>query len=204
MQTFQLEGKVREQVGRRSAMDARAAESIPCVLYGDGENIHFEVAKTAIKSLVFSSNVYKVHITINGSTHECLMREIQFDKLTDAVMHIDFFKLNPAKKVTCVVPVKAVGQSVGVRAGGKLVQRLRKLTIKALPANLVDRIEVDITELDVNKTIRIGDISIPNVEVLGSKSIPIMTVASPRALRAAAEGTEQKAGAEAPKEAPKA
>ncbi len=195
MQTFQLEGKVREQVGRRSAMDARAADAIPCVLYGDGENIHFEVTKSAINGLVFSPNVYKVHITINGAAHECLMREIQFHKVTDEVLHIDFLKLNPAKAVTCVVPVKATGQSVGVRAGGKLVTRLRKLTIRALPANLVDKIEIDITDLDVNKTIRVGDVSIPNVDILGSKSIPILTVEIPRALRSA-EAAADKKGAE--------
>lgn len=195
MQTFQLEGKERAQVGRRSAMDARSAEMIPCVLYGDGENIHFEVAKSAVKGLVYTPNVYKVHITINGATHECLMREIQFHKVTDEVLHIDFFKLNAAKKVTCVVPVKAFGQSVGVRAGGKLVTRLKKLTIRALPANLIDKIEIDITDLEVNKTIRVGDVSIPNVEILGSKSIPILTVEIPRAMRSA-EAAADKKGAE--------
>lgn len=187
MQTFQLEGKVRAQVGRRSAMDARTGEMVPCVLYGDGENIHFEVAKSALKTLVYSPNVYKVNVTVNGSSYESLMREIQFHKVTDEVMHIDFLKLNPAKPVTCVVPVKTVGQSVGVRGGGKLVQRLKKLTIKALPKDLVDKIEIDITDLDINRTVRIGDVTIANVEVLGSKAIPILTVVSPRALRAAAD-----------------
>jgi len=197
MQTFQLEGKVREKVGRRSSMDARADEMIPCVLYGDGENIHFEVAKAAVKSLIFTPNVYQVHITINGATHNSLMREIQFHRVTDEVLHIDFLKLDPAKKVTCVVPLKTKGQSVGVRAGGKLVQRVRKVSIKALPKDLVDKIEVDISDLDINKTIRLSDISIANVEVLGSKSIPLVTVASPRALRAA-ETEETKPAAAAP------
>lgn len=192
MQTFQLEGKVRAQVGRRSSMDARSAENVPCVLYGDGENIHFEVAKTAIKSLVFSPNVYKVNITVDGASHECLMREIQFHKVTDEILHIDFLKLNPNKKVVCVVPIKTTGQSVGVRGGGKLVVRVRKVTIRAYPKDLVDRVTIDITDLDVNKTIRVGDISVPNVEVLGSKSIPLVTVVSPRALRQA-ETTDAKA-----------
>lgn len=195
MQTFQLEGKVRDHVGRRSAMDARAESMVPCVLYGDGENIHFEVANSAIKNLVYTPNVYKVHVTVNGATHECLMREIQFHKVTDEILHIDFLKLNPAKKVTCVVPVKLEGQSIGVKNGGKLVQRLKKLSIKALPKDLVDKATLDITDREINKTARIGDINIANVEVLGSKSIPIATIASPRALKTAA--TDDKGAAAA-------
>lgn len=199
MQTFQLEGKVRDHVGRRSAMDARAEAMVPCVLYGDGENIHFEVAKSALKNLVYSPNVYKVQVTVNGGSHECLMREIQFHKVTDEILHIDFLKLNPSKKVTCVVPVKLEGQSVGVKNGGKLVQRLKKVTVKAFPKDLVDKVTLDITDLDINKTTRIGDINIANVEVLGSKSIPIATIASPRALKTAA--TDDKAAAKEEKKA---
>jgi large subunit ribosomal protein L25 len=199
MQTFQLEGKVRDHVGRRSAMDARAEAMVHCVLYGDGENIHFEVAKSALKNLVYSPNVYKVQVTVNGGSHECLMREIQFHKVTDEILHIDFLKLNASKKVTCVVPVKLEGQSVGVKNGGKLVQRLKKVSIKAFPKDLVDKVTIDITDLDINKTARIGDINIANVEVLGSKSIPIATIASPRALKTAA--TDDKAAPAAEKKA---
>lgn len=187
MQTFKLNGKHREHVGRISSRDTRKGEMIPCVLYGNGENINFEVAASALKTLVYTPNVYKVLVNIDGTDHESLMREIQFHPVTDAILHIDFLKLNPKAKVTCEVPIKLTGQSIGVKEGGKLVQRIRKVTIKALPKDLVDHVAIDVTNLDISKTVRIGDIKINNVDVLGTKSIPVATVLSPRALKALAE-----------------
>lgn len=187
MQTFVLEGTLRSHIGRRASKDSRATEMVPCVLYGDGENINFEVAKTALKNLVYTPNIYKVLVKVDGKEVESLMREIQFHKVTDEILHIDFLKLEAAKKVTYTVPIKLEGQSIGVKGGGKLVQRVRKLSVRAFPKDLIDKVAVDITNLDVNKTIRVGDVKIENVEVLGSKSIPITTVVSPRALKAAAD-----------------
>lgn len=187
MQTFVLEGKLRDHVGRRSSKDARTGEMVPCVLYGDGENINFEVTKIALKTLVYTPNVYKVHVKIDGNEIESLMREIQFHKVTDEILHIDFLRLNSKKKTTCVVPIKLEGQSVGVKEGGKLIQRIRKVTIKGFPKDLVDKVVIDVTNLDISKTVRIGDVTIKNVEVLGTKSIPIATVISPRALKAMAD-----------------
>jgi len=187
MQTFELKGKLRDHVGRRASKDARTGEMVPCILYGDGENINFEVAKTALKTLVYSPNVYKVILNIDGNSTETLMREIQFHKVTDEILHIDFLKLNPKKKITSVVPIKLTGQSVGVKSGGKLIQRIRKITIKGLPKDLVDKVTIDVTDLDVSNTIRMGDIKIKNIEVLGAKSIPLVTVISPRALKAIAD-----------------
>jgi large subunit ribosomal protein L25 len=187
MQTFNLTGNRRDHVGRNSSRDIRKQNMIPCVLYGNGENINFEVAEPAVKNLVYTPHVYKVIVTIDGVDHETLMREIQFHPVTDSIMHIDFLQLNPNKKVTCQVPVRLEGQSIGVKEGGKLIQRLRKLTIRALPNHLVDKVVIDVTDLDVSKTIRIGDIQIDQVEVLGSKSMPVATVLSPRALKAMAD-----------------
>lgn len=187
MQTFELKGTLRDHVGRRASKDARAEDMIPCVLYGDGENISFEVAKKALKNLVYTPDVYKVLLQIDGKEYETLMREIQFHKVTDEILHIDFLTLNPKKKITSVVPVKMEGQSIGVKSGGKLVQRQRKLTIKGFPKDLVDKVTIDVTNLDINNTVRIGDIKIKNIEVLGAKSVPIITIISPRALKAAAD-----------------
>ncbi len=187
MQTFQLNGKHREHVGRIPSRETRSEDMIPCVLYGNGENINFEVAASAVKNLVYTPNVYKVMVSIDGKEHETLMREIQFHVVTDEILHIDFLKLNAKKKVTCDVPVKLEGMSIGVKEGGKLIQRLRKVTIKALPKDLVGHVSIDVTNLDISKTVRIGDITIKNVQVLGTKSIPVATVLSPRALKAMAD-----------------
>ncbi|MBK9507773.1 MAG: hypothetical protein IPO03_20660 [Bacteroidetes bacterium] len=99
MQTFVLEGTLRETLGRRASKDARASAMVPCILYGDGENINFEVTKIALKNLVYTPNVYKVLIKVDGKEVESLMREIQFHKVTDEILHIDFLRLNPSKKI---------------------------------------------------------------------------------------------------------
>lgn len=202
MQTFVLEGTLRDTLGRRASKDARTSAMVPCVLYGDGENINFEVTKIALKNLVYTPNVYKVMIKVDGKEVESLMREIQFHKVTDEILHIDFLKLNHSKKVTHVVPIVLEGQSIGVKGGGKLVQRIRKATIKAFPKDLVDKVTIDITDLDVNKTIRLGDLKVDKVEVLGSKSIPVVTVVSPRALKAAADAAAAADAKAAPAAAP--
>lgn len=187
MQTFQLEGKRRDHIGRNASKSARDGNMVPCVLYGDGENVHFEVANSALHHLVFTPNVYKVLVSVDGSTHETLMREIQFHPLSEKILHVDFLKLNPKKKVTTVVPIVLTGQAEGVKAGGKLIQRLRKITVRAFPQHLVDKVTVDVTDLETSKSFRIADIKIENVEILGSGSIPIATIISARALKAQAE-----------------
>ena len=163
MQTFNLSGKHREQIGKVAARTARSVDMIPCILYGDGENINFEVTKVSVKNLVYSPNVYKVILNIDGTSYDTLMREIQFHVVTDEIQHIDFLKLVPGKKVTCSVPIRLEGTSMGVKEGGKLVQRVRKAAIKALPKDLVDKVVIDVTSLDINNTVRLGDIKIENV-----------------------------------------
>lgn len=187
MQNFVLEGTLRTQVGRRASKDSRATEMVPCVLYGDGENTNFEVAKTALKTLIYTPNIYRVIIKVDGKETATLMREIQFHKVTDEILHIDFLKLEDNKKVTYSVPIVLEGQSAGVRAGGKLVQRVRKLAVRAFPKDLIDSIPVNISNLEINQTFRVGDVKINNIEVLGSKSIPVVTIAAPRAVKAATE-----------------
>lgn len=187
MQTFELEGKRREHTGRNASSGSRSNGMIPCNLYGDGENIHFEVAASALSHLVYSPNVYKVLLRIDGQESETLMREVQFHPVSDAILHIDFLRLTPGKAVTCKVPVKLEGLAEGVKAGGKLIQRIRQVNIRATPENLIEQVSIDVSSLDEGKSVRIGEIRIENVEILGTKNIPVATVLTSRALKAMAE-----------------
>jgi large subunit ribosomal protein L25 len=152
-------------------------------LYGAGTNINFEAGEKELHSLIFTPNFYKVNVTIDGTAHEALMQEIQFHPVTDKVLHVDFLKLDPKKKVRADIPVRVKGQAIGVRAGAKLIQKLKKISIKALPQDLVDTITLDVTDLDVGKSIRISDVSINNVEIIGTKSTPIVSCLIPRVIK---------------------
>lgn len=198
MQTLTIEGKVRTVFGKNAAKNHRNKESIPCVLYGGGTTINFEAGEKELHNLIFTPNFYKVNVTIDGATHEALMQEIQFHPVTDKVLHVDFLKLDPAKKIKADVPVKLSGQAAGVRAGAKLVQKLKKLSIKALPKDLVDAITLDVTPLEVGKSIRIGDVSVQNVEILGTKSMPIVSCLVPRVMKVEEEKPAVAAAGAAP------
>jgi large subunit ribosomal protein L25 len=198
MQTVTIEGKIREVFGKNASKTLRRNENIPCVLNGGGTSINFIASEKDLINLVYTPNFYKVHVVLGDQTHEALMQEIQFHPVTDKVLHIDFLKLDPKKKVTTEVPVKCTGQSAGVRAGAKLVQKLRKLTIKAYPKDLLDVINIDVTELEVGKSIRIEDIKLPNIEILGAGSMPIVSCLVPRVMKVEEEKPAATTAAAAP------
>ncbi|MFN0274729.1 MAG: 50S ribosomal protein L25 [Chitinophagales bacterium] len=183
MQTLTIEGKVRSAFGKNAAKSNRKKASIPCVLSGGGTTINFETSEKELRHLIFTPNFYKVNVTIDGNSHEALMQEVQFHPVTDQVLHVDFLKLDPKKKVRADVPVRLTGQAAGVRAGAKLIQKIKKLTIKALPEHLVDNISLDVTPLEVGKSIRIGEVAIEHVEILGTKSTPIVSCLIPRVIK---------------------
>lgn len=194
MQTINIEGNVRSAVGKSASNATRKNEMIPCVIYSKGEIIHFEASEKSLHPILFTPNAYKVIIGVDGKQYETVIREVQMHPVTDAVLHVDFFQLTAGDVVTVTVPVKLEGSSAGVRAGGKLVQKIRKISIKGLPENLIDSVNIDVTELEVGKSIRIGDISLKNLEVLGAPAIPVVTCIIPRALKSAldAAATEVK------------
>lgn len=198
MQTVTIEGKVRAAFGKNAAKNQRKQESIPCVLYGAGASINFESSEKDLRNIIFTPNFYKVNVTIDGAEHEAIMQDVQFHPVTDKVLHVDFLKLDPKKKVRANVPVKLSGQAAGVRAGAKLVQKLKKLSIKALPKDLVDAITLDVTPLEVGKSIRIGDVSVQNVEILGTKSMPIVSCLVPRVMKVEEEKPAEAAAGAAP------
>ncbi|MFN3940097.1 MAG: 50S ribosomal protein L25 [Chitinophagales bacterium] len=194
MQTITIEGNVRSAVGKAASKATRKKEMIPCVIYSNGEVVHLEVSEKSLRPLLYTPNAYKVIIGVDGKQYETVIREVQMHPVTDAILHVDFFQLTAGNVVAVTVPVKLEGNSTGVRAGGKLVQKIRKISIKGLPEHLIDSVVIDVTELEVGKSIRIGDIRLKNLEVLGAPAIPVVTCIIPRALKSAmdAAATEAK------------
>jgi large subunit ribosomal protein L25 len=193
MQTFTIDGNVRTEVGKKSSKADRVAGLIPGVIYGGtNETIHFTTTLSAVRHLVYSPNFFKVVITVDGKTYETLLKDIHFHPTTEEILHMDFHMLVPGKKVSAEIPIKIVGSSEGVRVGGKLLVKVRKLKVKSSPEALKDTIEVDITPLKLGQSVKVKDLPDQGFEILNAPSIPIASIEIPRALRSAGAKAEKK------------
>jgi len=150
MQSITIKGTKRESVGKKETKALRNADKVPCVIYGSGNTIHFSAEEKAFKNLVYTPNVYTATIELEGGeTFSAILQDIQFHPVTDKILHIDFYQLSDDKEVTMNIPVVLEGISPGVISGGSLRFTNRKLKVKALPANLPDQINVDISDLEI-------------------------------------------------------
>lgn len=185
MQVFELKGEVRSDLGKKATIALRAEGKVPCVLYGGGENVHFAVIEKDLQKLLYTPIVYIVKLSVGGKTYEAIMREIQFHPVSDRVLHMDFFQIAADKQVIMEVPVKLQGFAEGVQAGGKLALIVRKLKVRAIPANLPGEIVLDVTNLGLGKSIKVKDLSFENFEVVNAKDVVVAQIKLTRAARAA-------------------
>ncbi len=200
MQAITIKGSERESVGKLSTKALRNAEKVPCVLYGGEKPIHFSADEISFKGLVYTSNAHTVVIELEGhQPYEAVLQDIQFHPVTDRILHIDFFQLFEDKAVSMNIPVRLEGNSPGVRNGGRLLFRKRKLTVRALPANLPDAIMVDISKLRIGGTISVGDVKTEEYTFLHPDNTSIVQVKASRNAVADDEEDEEEGaeGAEA-------
>jgi large subunit ribosomal protein L25 len=188
MQSITINGSQRESVGKSATKALRNAGKVPCVLYGGDKPVHFSADEKAFKSLVYTPNVYTASIEVDGQTYAAVLQDIQFHPVTDKILHIDFYQLFEDKPVTMEIPVKLVGKSKGVMIGGALRHNMRKLKVKALPANLPDFIEADITELEIGNKLYVTELANENYTFLHPDNTVVAQVRMSRnAAKAAAE-----------------
>ena len=181
MQAITIKGSERESVGKLSTKALRNAEKVPCVLYGGEKPIHFSADEISFKGLVYTSNAHTVVIELEGhQPYEAVLQDIQFHPVTDRILHIDFFQLFEDKAVSMNIPVRLEGNSPGVRNGGRLLFRNRKLSVRALPANLPDAIMVDISKLRIGGTISVGDVKTEEYTFLHPDNTSIVQVKASR------------------------
>lgn len=186
MKSFELKGAVRADLGKKAAKAARVSESVPCVLYGATENVHFTVTNSAVRKLIYSPEVFVVDLDVDGNTCKAIMKAIQFHPVNDKVLHIDFLKVTEDKPVAVEIPVKLVGLAEGVKAGGKLALEMRKLKVKAVYTLIPENITLDVTSLGLGKSIQVGAVSVENLEILNAKNAVVAQVKLTRAARGAA------------------
>lgn len=176
MKTVALTGELRSNLGSKSSRALRNEGKVPCVLYGGSELVHFFIYSPDFKNLVYTPNTYKVQLTIEGKKYQAILQDMQFHPVNEAIIHADFLLVDDKKQVTVSIPVKVTGNSPGVRSGGKLIQKVQRLKIKGLISNIPDSVDVNIDTLDLGQSIKIKQISIPNIDILDSKDNAIVTV----------------------------
>lgn len=191
MKAVVIEGQPRSGTGKKAARDLRSQGQVLGVIYGGKEEIHFSAPVLAFRSIVYTPEFLIAEIKVNGNTHRCILKDIQFDVVTDALNHVDFLELVDDKKIIANLPLKFVGQSEGVKAGGRLEIKMKTLKVRTYPKHLVENIPVDITNLQLNGNIRVEDIKVENIELMNSPRQPIASVVMTRALRQA-ESDEKK------------
>jgi large subunit ribosomal protein L25 len=185
MKSIAISGSPRENVGKRDAKELRYQALVPAVLYGGPTQTHFAVSAADLRAVVYTPVVHFIDLQIASVTSQAIIKDLQFHPLTEQIIHVDFLLLDEKKPVTIEIPIKLTGSSSGVKAGGKLVQKLRKLRIKALPKDHLDAIEVSIEGLEVGKSVKVSEINLPNLTITNAKEDTIVSVTTSRALRQA-------------------
>lgn len=199
MKSVSISAEKRVDLGKKEAKALRAAEKVPCVVYGGETTQHFAVSVNAFNNLVYTPNVYAVAIDIEGTTVNALIKDIQFHPVTDRILHVDFIELIPGKAVNTEIPVIITGNAIGVMNGGKLRKTLRKLSVRATPENLPDAVTLDITDMKIGNKIYVRDVETNNFDILTSGNAVIVAVKMARG--AVADEEEEGEGEEAAAEA---
>ena len=158
MKSITITGSKRESVGKKATQALRNAGEVPCVLYGGDEPVHFNAPELAFKDLVYTPDAHTATLELNGETYMAILQDIQFHPVTDRILHVDFYQIFEGKEVSMTVPVHFTGNSRGVRNGGVLRKTNRTLKVKALPKNLPDFVEADITNLKIGSKLYITEL----------------------------------------------
>lgn len=194
MKVVSLSGSPRENVGKKDAKALRSAGLVPCVLYGSGEQVHFSAEAVQVDKLIYTPEVYKVDLDINGRKSQAIIQEVQQNPLTDDIIHVDFLELDENKSVKISLPVRIKGIAPGVTSGGKLQQVFRKLKLAGLPKDMPADITLDISKLEIGDAIRVKHVEIPGVQLLDPANAVVVSVKMARGAKK--KSAEEEAEAE--------
>jgi large subunit ribosomal protein L25 len=194
MKSLEINGKLREATGKKDSKKLREQELVPCVLYGGETNVHFYASFSEFRPLIYTPDVFVINLNIEGKAYSSVLQDAQWHPVEEQMIHADFLQIDENKPVKVELPVEIVGTAKGIKVGGKLKVNLRKLKVRGLVRDLPDSIAVDVTELDLGHSIKVGDLNIEGVHFLAVKSNVIATVTITRAARAAQSGKEGKEG----------
>jgi large subunit ribosomal protein L25 len=202
MKTIEINGSFRKELGKKSSKELRKKLNVPCVVYGGKENIHFYTHENNFKNLVYTPDAHLVNLKIEGKEYFAVLKDIQFHPVSDRIIHVDFTEVASDKPVIIGVPIRVTGDSVGIKAGGKLRIRRRSLLVKGYANDVPEFLPIDITEVKIHQSIKVGDLSYEKIELLDPKSSMVLSVATSRVAQKTPEELEAETAAAALAAAP--
>ncbi|HEY4286210.1 MAG TPA: 50S ribosomal protein L25 [Puia sp.] len=183
MKTITIEGQLRTEMGKQATRQLRSEEKVPGVIYGGAKEVNFSAPATSFKLLVYTPDFQLADVTVDGRSYKCILKDLQFDKVSDELIHVDFLELVEDRQIVATIPIKFTGAAKGVKDGGKLITKMKALKIKTYPKYLKENIEVDLTTLELNGNVRVEDVKAANYEILNSPRIPIASIVLTRQLK---------------------
>ena len=193
MKEISINGQVRESVGKKATKLMRKEGLVPCNLYGETKDenglpvaLAFSVSNAELRKVIYTPNIYIVNINIDGNVRKAIIKELQFHPVRDALLHVDFYEINETKDITIGIPVKLNGLAQGVRDGGKLNLSIRKINVTAPYKRIPEQLDIDVTSLELGKSIKVGQLSFEGLEIATPKEVIVCSVKATRASRSAA------------------
>jgi large subunit ribosomal protein L25 len=195
MKTIEIAGYLRKELGKKSSKELRKANNVPGVIYGGKENIHFYTHENNFKNIVFTPEAHLVNLKLEDKVYLLVLKDIQYHPVNDRIIHVDFTEVSVNKPVIIGIPIKVSGDSVGIKAGGKLRIRRRSLLVKGFANDIPEFLPIDITEVKIHQSIKVGDLSFDKIELLDPKRSMVLAVATSRVAQKTPEELEAEAAA---------
>ena len=193
MKEINVTGQKRTDVGKKATKALRKEGLVPCNLYGEkkGENglpeaLSFAVAANELRKIVYTPHIYVINLIIDGESHTAIMKELQFDPVSDALLHIDFYEVNDQKPITIGIPVKLNGLAQGVRDGGRMNLSIREINVTAPYQAIPEHLDIDVTNLQLGKSIKVGELSFEGLEIATPAEVVVCSIKTTRASKSAA------------------
>ncbi len=197
MKEIALNGQKRTDTGKKASKLLRKEGLIPCNLYGEkkGENglpeaLAFAIPMSELRKAIYTPHVYVLNLTIDGAPHVAIIKELQFHPTTDALLHADFYEVSETKPITVGIPVRLNGLAQGVRDGGRINLSIRKINVTAPYKNIPETLDIDVTNLQLGKSIKVGELRFEGLDIATSPEVVVCSVKATRASRSAASAEE--------------
>lgn len=197
MKEINVTGQKRTDLGKKASKLLRKEGMVPCNLYGEAKEdgkpvaLSFASPMSELRKIVYTPHIYVINLIIDGESHTAIMKELQFDPVTDAVIHIDFLEVNDQKPITIGIPVKLVGLAQGVRDGGRMNLSIRKINVTAPYQQIPEHLDIDVTALKIGKSIKVGELSFEGLDIATSKEVVVCSIKMTRAAQLAAQQTTE-------------
>ncbi|MCI5818330.1 MAG: 50S ribosomal protein L25/general stress protein Ctc [Prevotella sp.] len=197
MKEINVTGQKRNDTGKKASKLLRKEGLIPCNIYGEkqGENgapvaMSFTCPMNELRKVIYTPHIYVVNLNIDGENHKAILKELQFHPVTDALLHVDFYEINENKPITIGIPVKLTGLAQGIRDGGRMNLSIRKINVTAKYQDIPETLDIDVTELRIGKSIKVGDLSFDGLEMATGKEVIVCSIKATRKSNANAQNAE--------------